>query len=376
MGHGPDGVQHGQRPGPQPAASAPAERADVIVDFSKYAGKTLILYNDAPTAFPALDPRTDYFTNDEDHTDTGGTTSTKAGFGPNTRTIMQIKVAGTTPAPAFDLTALNAAFTSTASTDGVFKASQNPIHIPDARYNSAYNTSFTADPYVRIFETVSHTFKTARQHYGHDAAAAQGDPRRDGRDVRPGVRAHERQAGPRAARAPTLRTRTSSCYSFSDPDDRDPSGLDDPAVAGQARTARRSGRSPTTAWTRTRSTSTCFDVQLINRVGWDGFIRVPDDNELGWKDTVRISPLEDTIVALQAGRAQAALRPARQRPPAQPGHARSARPMGFTNIDPQTGQALTPPITNQMIELRLGVRVALPHPEPRRDGHDASGGAR
>ena len=33
---------------------APAERADVIVDFTPFAGKTLILYNDAPTAFPAL----------------------------------------------------------------------------------------------------------------------------------------------------------------------------------------------------------------------------------------------------------------------------------------------------------------------------------
>ena len=32
---------------------APAERADMIVDFSKFAGKTLILYNDAPAAFPA-----------------------------------------------------------------------------------------------------------------------------------------------------------------------------------------------------------------------------------------------------------------------------------------------------------------------------------
>jgi FtsP/CotA-like multicopper oxidase with cupredoxin domain len=30
-----------------------AERADVIVDFSAYAGKILILYNDAPAAFPA-----------------------------------------------------------------------------------------------------------------------------------------------------------------------------------------------------------------------------------------------------------------------------------------------------------------------------------
>ena len=39
--------------------------------------------------------------------------------------------------------------------------------------------------------------------------------------------------------------------------------------------------------------------RLINRVGWDGFIRAPDATELGWKDTVRISPLEDTIVALR-----------------------------------------------------------------------------
>ena len=41
---------------------APAERADVIVDFSKYAGKTLILYNDAPAAFPARVSTYDYYT--------------------------------------------------------------------------------------------------------------------------------------------------------------------------------------------------------------------------------------------------------------------------------------------------------------------------
>jgi FtsP/CotA-like multicopper oxidase with cupredoxin domain len=41
---------------------APAERADVVVDFSAFAGKTLILYNDAPAAFPARDPRYDYYT--------------------------------------------------------------------------------------------------------------------------------------------------------------------------------------------------------------------------------------------------------------------------------------------------------------------------
>ena len=42
-----------------------------------------------------------------------------------------------------------------------------------------------------------------------------------------------------------------------------------------------------------------YDAQLINRVGWDGIIRKPDANELGWKDTIRISPLEDTIVAIR-----------------------------------------------------------------------------
>jgi FtsP/CotA-like multicopper oxidase with cupredoxin domain len=42
-----------------------------------------------------------------------------------------------------------------------------------------------------------------------------------------------------------------------------------------------------------------FNVQLINRVGWDGAVRPPDANELGWKDTVRMNPLEDVIVALR-----------------------------------------------------------------------------
>ena len=38
---------------------------------------------------------------------------------------------------------------------------------------------------------------------------------------------------------------------------------------------------------------------LINRVAWDNIISPPDPNELGWKDTVRINPLQDTYVALR-----------------------------------------------------------------------------
>ncbi len=74
-----------------------AERADVIVDFSQYAGKTLIVYNDAPAAFPALDPHYDYYTGAPDLTDIGGHPGTQAGLGPNVRTVMQIRVADTTP---------------------------------------------------------------------------------------------------------------------------------------------------------------------------------------------------------------------------------------------------------------------------------------
>ncbi len=42
-----------------------------------------------------------------------------------------------------------------------------------------------------------------------------------------------------------------------------------------------------------------YDVQLLNRVAWDNIITPTDPTELGWKDTVRVSPLQDTIVALR-----------------------------------------------------------------------------
>ena len=56
-----------------------------------------------------------------------------------------------------------------------------------------------------------------------------------------------------------------------------------------------------------------FDVQLLNRVTWDNIIIPPDANELGWKDTVRVAPLEDTIVALRRDAAASRSRPARRR---------------------------------------------------------------
>ena len=42
-----------------------------------------------------------------------------------------------------------------------------------------------------------------------------------------------------------------------------------------------------------------YDVQVLNRVAWDNNVTRTEASELGWKDTVRMSPLEDTIVALR-----------------------------------------------------------------------------
>ena len=42
------------------------------------------------------------------------------------------------------------------------------------------------------------------------------------------------------------------------------------------------------------------NVQVINRVAIDGQIFLPDANELGWKETVRMNPGQDVILAVRA----------------------------------------------------------------------------
>jgi spore coat protein A, manganese oxidase len=85
--------------GPFNLLLAPAERADVVIDFNGQAGSTFILFADAPAPFPGGDSRNDYFTGDPDQTAFGGAPTTLLGFGPNTRTLMKIVVtAGTSDA--------------------------------------------------------------------------------------------------------------------------------------------------------------------------------------------------------------------------------------------------------------------------------------
>jgi hypothetical protein len=133
----------------------PAERADVIVDFSGIPdGTKLILYNDAPAPVPAFDPRYDYYTGNPDQTSTGGAPSTLPGYGPNTRTIMQIQVSSalgsTSTAPNLNTlpSALPAAYA---------QVQDKPI-VPQAAYNAAFGTSYPVDGFARIQDTIMSFF--------------------------------------------------------------------------------------------------------------------------------------------------------------------------------------------------------------------------
>lgn len=122
-----------------------AERADAVVDFAPFAGKTLILYNDAPAPLPAGDPRIDYYTNGPDNTGAGGAGSPLPGYGPNTRTMLRVVVASavTTPSTFKGIAALVGALPP------AYAAAQEPPIIPESAYNLAFGTS-NADNYMKI----------------------------------------------------------------------------------------------------------------------------------------------------------------------------------------------------------------------------------
>ena len=186
---------------------APAERADTIVDFSQYAGKTLILYNDAPAAFPARVACYDYYTGDPDLTPACAP-STLPGYGPNTRTIMQVTVNANGAVAPFDLAKLQSAFKHHADGSGAFESSQPPTIVGQAAYNSAYGTSFASSGNCTDPKTTTKCDGFARinqqggdaVHVRHpegqqavDPAATEGHPRRDERGLIRRVREDDRE---------------------------------------------------------------------------------------------------------------------------------------------------------------------------------------
>jgi len=300
-------------------ALAPAERADVIVDFSKYAGKTLILYNDAPAAYPARVASYDYYTGSPDMSPNGAP-GVLPGYGPNTRTIMQIKVADGTATP-FNLTALQTAFAHKADNSGVFESSQHPIIVGQAAYNSAYGTTFSSgswcnkpgsttqkcDGFARIseqggdlfgFNTLANpTVKTQvplEPKTIHDEMNASTFDEFGRMTANLGVES--------VPATPGLTNVNLMPYVFP------PTEIINATNLPSGMTAAPLGVTAdgTQIWKITHNGVDThpihfhlYDVQVINRVTWDNIVMAPDANELGWKDTVRVSPLQDTIVALR-----------------------------------------------------------------------------
>ena len=279
----------------------PAERADVIVDFSKSAGQTLILYNDAPTPAPANDSRLDYFTGDGDQTPIGGAPNTPPGYGPNTRTVMQVIVDGTAPNQVpFSLPALNAAFASTATTPGIFASTQPTTIVPEPNYNSAYAGNFP--PVYAPISANTLTFKPIAPLTFESLLSAENLPQCSA--TAPSQCAplnhktiqelftpdYGRMNATLGTELPNVNFQNQTTI---------PLGYVDPATE-----IVRQG--DTQLWKITHNGVDShfihfhlFNVQVINRVGWDGSLRPPDANEMGWKDTVRMNPLEDIVVALQ-----------------------------------------------------------------------------
>ncbi|MCZ7380167.1 MAG: hypothetical protein O8C64_01115 [Candidatus Methanoperedens sp.] len=347
----------------------PAERADVIVDFANVLnGSTLILYNDAPAAVPAADTRNDYFTDDMNQTSTGGAPSTIPGYGPNTRTIMQIQINGgygnmSGNASGFNLTNL------TAQLPAAYAQYQPKPLVPQSDYDTAFNGTYPTDAYARIHDHNMTFLPAADSHpvrsitinasgSGYDAstvnvnitggngtnatatATLNGTGSITGITVTNGGSGYNStptviitggntsSATATATLNLTMDMQPKAIHELFDPNYGRMNallGVELPLVNWMTQTTIVYGDidPPTELFNYSDSAAAIgtlgdgtqiwkithngvdthaihwhmINVQVINRVGWDGAVKPPDANELGWKETVRMNPLEDVIIA-------------------------------------------------------------------------------
>ncbi len=288
-----------------------AERADVIVDFTGLGGQTFILYNDSPAPVPAGAAVFDFYTGNGHQMDAGSAPNTLPGYGPNTRTIMQIRVKTSTPTvdtSAVTLPNLESVFAKTATKRGVFEVSQDTIIVPQAEYNSAYNATFPSS-FTGQFLQIADTQKTFRP-IGPDGQLLP-DPvtipleQKAMHDEMGGVydTMFGRMSGMLGLVNPNSNVHLLIPYGYSSP----PTDLVKGSIEFTPVTQLADG---TQIWrifhngVDTHPIHThLFHTQIINRVDQSGQVVQPtgpvDPIELGWKDTVRINPLEVTFLALR-----------------------------------------------------------------------------
>ncbi|MDD1621970.1 MAG: choice-of-anchor D domain-containing protein [Methylococcaceae bacterium] len=287
----------------------PAERADVIVDFSKFAGSTLILYNDAPAPIPAWDLRIDYYTGNFDNTDTGGAFSVVPGYGPNTRTVMQIRVStngGTSTHPVDDIGSIDMA-ALTAKIQAAFKNGQDPIIVPQSAYNPVYGTNVT-DSLGTNLSRISDNWLTYTPLKDPATGTLEAAPVTLELEPKTIIEDWTMNWGRMNALLGTEVPRTTAINQTSIPQ----AYVDPPTelvkLTPNDNMTPISGTLPdgTQLWKVTHNGVDShaihfhlFNVQLIDRIGWDGAVYPPAANELGWKDTIIMHPLSDVVVALR-----------------------------------------------------------------------------
>jgi FtsP/CotA-like multicopper oxidase with cupredoxin domain len=259
----------------------PAERSDVIIDFSTVpAGSVIILYNDAPAAFPLYDRRYDLYTGNPDFSGTasaggsGGAPTTMPGFGPNTRTIMKFVVGTTTGAPvnpnlSSQLLAAYQASHATADDPQYLVATPetnaagltndpNPV-VVDNRFGVLTGQIPTIGGYPVFLKTIVEDFDPS---FGRMYAIL--GTERTSLDPAGQNAFGFRYVDPVSEDQPDGQTQVWVLIH---------NGVDTHAIHFHL-----------------------WNVQVINRLGWDNTIRPADPNELGWKETVRVNALETTVV--------------------------------------------------------------------------------
>ncbi len=257
----------------------PAERADVVIDFSTVPpGSTIIVYNDAPAPQPGFDPRYDYYTGDPDYSNSlmglgmGGAASTAPGMGPNTRTIMQIKVQGTAAPNPNLLTNLQAALPT------YFAANQPAPLVPPGTYAPIQLVAGQTFNGIPVFnKTIAEDFEPVWGRMNAMLGTEQASTNSQGQQT--------------------------FGFHFADPITE----IINPFyIYNTATPVNPTAPYGTQLWKVTHNGVDThaihfhlFNVQVVNRVDWAGMIKPPDPNETGWKETVRMNPLEDCVVALK-----------------------------------------------------------------------------
>jgi hypothetical protein len=138
------------------------------MDFKDFAGKNIVLYNDAPAPFPMGDPINDYYPGSPNPT------PTEPGFGPDTRQIMRFNV-GTSVTSPKDSPLLITPFTS-------LRAGNDPLPVVLGRTSLPSNVPVrrltlneTADEFGRLIQLLG-TDRLPAGHTGQDFGRAYIDP--------------------------------------------------------------------------------------------------------------------------------------------------------------------------------------------------------